>query len=422
MTRRTWALLLGIAVAVAAVVGGSLVAIGLGDDDAATPTGAANVLRLEPANEEFDCGGPAAVFVFLDDLVHRPSTLDAAASYGVSAFQLPLQYDPAIIRLGAPVDVQLNPQVDIEDSDDDGVVRNFLLLTDIDDFRGRSLVGASSYVPSSQGGTDNYEEGIDPVARGEPLLLMTLRFTAVNAGTAELRVEPWAEGRGRDEPAAVYDVDGNAYEPLEVKTTSITVRGDDCPEVATATPRLTPTRPATPVPTPTIFIPTAEPVGPTPAAGFGRSDCPEGWNVYRDPDDHFSFCYPPEWSAISSPPDGGLGKAISLSGGDYASATFYWHASSYFDEPGADRCRLAPAWEQSGQIEMAIAGRTVPACTGYETLAPEGAPPLRSTFAEVPVGQNAGYVVLFITRPEGASHAAERADATSVVESLILDQ
>jgi hypothetical protein len=387
MRRRTWALLLGIGLAVVVAVGGSLVAIGLGDDSTAVPEGAANALRLKPVSDEVSCGTPAPVYLYLDDLVPRPSPRDAdAPTYGAVGFEVPIQYDPAVVRLAAPIDIQLNPQLDIEDSDRDGIVRNFLLVHQIDDYAGRAMVGTVSYVPSSLGPDDNnYEEGIDPVARGEPLLLMTITFTAVGEGTTDLRVEAWETERGNLEPK-VFDPDGVFYEPLTVESTSLTVRGGDCPEPPPATPRPTIARPGTPVPEPTE-TPVAWRTVTAPAApDVGRTDCPQDWVAYADPQDRFSICYPADFSATASD------FALNLRGDSFSIAVS-WSSTpqSVHYPPSPENCAVYTGHPEDGTsrqyVELLVQDRTVPACFSQGLL--EGtAGPVGSVLGAIPLAGN----------------------------------
>jgi len=154
---------------------------------------------------------------------------------------------------------------------------------------------------------------------------------------------------------------------------------------------------------------------PTPAADVGRTDCPKDWAGYRDPDGRFSLCYPIGWTAVTAPPDADFGTTFSLRTAESVSFTLYWKPSGYFDSPDfQDRCRIV-SWEGAEQTTLTIADRTVAGCVGYETLHATDAPPLRSTFAEIPLRPAEGYLVFFSTTPEGLAYA----DANNVIAAII---
>ncbi|MCI0777765.1 MAG: hypothetical protein J4N95_06270 [Chloroflexi bacterium] len=251
MSRRMWAVLVGGALAIGAVVAGSFIAIGQDSDDSRRPTGAENRMRLEAVNDEVSCGSIAAVRIYLDDLVPRESTRSPGVSAGMVGFQATLQYDPQILRILAPADIQLNAELGQQDVDGDGLVRSFIIAANLEDHLGRATVGAVSFVPGSQSLADNLEEGVDPVAKGEALLLLTVRFTPVGQGTTTIRNAGWDGLTARVEPQ-VFDTDGDFYEPLKVEDTEITVRGGDCAE-----PPPSPTTQPTSTP---IVVPTRTPV------------------------------------------------------------------------------------------------------------------------------------------------------------------
>ena len=153
MRRRSWIVLAALGLAAAGVAAGSIVAISLGGDgDTKRPTGRETVLRIEPAQQQVACGpGPVAVFIFLDDLEARVSPLDANSHYGISSFQFLLRYDPQVLRVGQAINLELNAELSQEDPDGDGQARSFFPVSDVDDFAGQAVLGASSFVPSRPG-------------------------------------------------------------------------------------------------------------------------------------------------------------------------------------------------------------------------------------------------------------------------------
>ena len=420
MRRSRRLLLAGTAVAVVAAITGALVAIGLGDDDgaASTPTGTHTVLRVQPVEGKVSCGpGGAAAYIYLDDLEFRPSPNDATVAYGVAGWQLALEYDPNVLRVANATDVVLNPLLSQEDADRDGIARSFFPAVYMDDGAGRVLVGGASLVAAGEELRD--EEGLDPVAKGEPLLLMTVRFLTVGQGTTSLTLgDP-----GKELPAplapGIYDNTGKPYEPRAFTDAAITVEGGDCPADELNTPRPTIAPSATTFASPTRAIPTPEVITPTPASLGGRPDCKEDLSAYNDPDARFSLCYPPDWTAVSSPPHADFGTAVSFVRSP-SLLTLYWKQSSYFDSPDfQDRCRIAPDWDGKQQVNLEIAGRTVLACVGLETLHDPDAPPLRSTFAEIPLGEGNGYLVMFSTEPDDISQE-DAASTSGLVATLKL--
>jgi hypothetical protein len=305
MTRRTWTILAAAGLAVLLAVAGTIVATGLGDDDAGgPPTGEQNVLRIEPAKDAVACGEIAPIYVYLDDLAPRESPRQAGVSYGVIAFEYLLRYDPDVVRIAKPIDVELNQALSEEDADGDGIARSFLLATNIDDGNGRALIGTSSLVSTSQSVEDNFEEGIDPVAKGEPLLLMTIRLTTVGEGAAGLTIETEdVPGTLFAEPG-LYDPSNNRYEPVVVQQTDVTVESGDCATGPFATPRPTLGRTDTPFVAPSPTLRLWRTVAPTDAPRVGRDDCPEEWASFADPMTKYSLCYPKNMAAQVS--DGAL--------------------------------------------------------------------------------------------------------------------
>ena len=216
----------------------ALAACASGGGDDGTEPAAAAVLRIEPAEQTVACGRePVAIRVFLDDLAARPSPNQPEVSYGMAGFQFLLRYDPDIVRIADPaVDVELNPSLDEEDPDGDGVRRDFFLLSNVDDLAGEALLGGVSLVPGGSG-ADNLEEGPAPGADGEPLLLLTVRFLTVGQGSTALTLrDPAGQRHPSLEEPAVADANAKAYEPLTVHNATLTVQGGDCPPAPVPTP------------------------------------------------------------------------------------------------------------------------------------------------------------------------------------------
>jgi len=277
----------GVAVVLAAV--GGIVAFALG------PGGAENRVRVSGPSGSVPCGVSVPVSVYLDDLEARPSPNTPGVNYGLGAFAVWVSYDADILRVQSRSDVILNPELDQMDPDGDGVFPSFGRFGPyIDNYSGTVGYAAGSLVIDPS--TNLPEEGPDPLWAQRPIQLFQVQFLTNNAGISPVTISRVELG----------DPGTQAYEPVTITNTSVTVTGGTCPNLPrptpTPTPPVTPTRTPTPAPTPT---PTpeglgrgSEPVTPVPASEGGRPDCPAGWYVYNDPDRRFSICYPPGWDAI----------------------------------------------------------------------------------------------------------------------------
>ena len=247
--------------AVLAALAGSLVSIGGGeerDTGVPVPAGDDNVLRIEPAEDEVSCGSSAVVNLYLDDLTIHPSPLGATVPHGIAGFQIIIRYDPAVLRLGPGADVELGQRLGTFDRDGDGVTRSFFVVQDVDDYTGRAVIGAGSLVTNTSAAGGSKEEGPEPVGQGAPLLLMSINVHAIGHGegalTLSVHENDLSEDLGR---SAIIDPSGVFYEPVTVKSSSLTVAGGDCPDVPQITPRPTmgptATEPAEPTVTPVAW-------------------------------------------------------------------------------------------------------------------------------------------------------------------------
>jgi hypothetical protein len=293
--KRRVLLLTVLALAATAAVIGVLAATAFGPEGSASakPTGKETRIRIQPQQDRVACSGDKqAVDIFLDDLQARPSKANPAANEGLAAFQLTLLYDPSVLRVEDASDVLLNPV--LADVQTAGGMRAFIPApVTIDNLEGYVFLGAVG-IPQGES-FDPAATGIDPVARGEPMLLFTVRFQTVGEGTSKLSVyrpeeaSPKAEAMGEQ----LLDYQAKEYAPVVNTDSSLTVTAGKCAPALPVTPLPTQALP-TPFPTPTA--PVVQPwqdVTPVPAVDAGRTDCPEGWNAYNDPDGHFSLCYPP---------------------------------------------------------------------------------------------------------------------------------
>jgi hypothetical protein len=305
--RRRVLLLTALAMVAAVGVIGGLAATAFGPEDGAPakPSGKETRIRIEPQKDNVACSGDKqAVDVFLDDLRPRPN--------GLAAFQVTLVYDPSILRVEEPEDAQMNPA--LASAQTAGGMRAFMPApTTIDNLEGYVFMGA---VGIPQGEPFNAAaQGLDPVARGEPILLFTVNFQTVGEGTSPLTVYRGEEPSPKAGALGVQVVDyaGQEYTPVTITDSSLTVTAGKCAPAPAVTARPTQVLP-TPPPTATpVVVPTPQEVTPVPAAQAGRPDCPAEWNVYADPNAHFSVCYPSGWAARTSRPNPQGAVAVTLS-------------------------------------------------------------------------------------------------------------
>ncbi len=420
MNRRMLAIAGGVILAVGAVIAGTVIVVSQDSDSSSTaPTGTRSALRIHAVNEEVSCGRIAAVRIYLDDLEFRASQLDPAAPAGAIAFELPLRYDPSVLRLLNGSDVQLNQALGQQDVDNDGVVRDFIPVHYIsEDHLGRVTIGAVSLVTALGREEDRLEEGIDPVAKGEPLLLATLLFTPVGEGTTSVRIEEWSN-EARNYAASLVDANTVNYEDVTFASANVSVSGGDCPGLPP-----TPTVP----PTPTIVVVPTRTTIPTPvvpdgvrASDIGRDDCNPDWFGHES-DSEFSICFPPTADIRIGPPDADLSEVLRVELGPHTRITMYSRPNSYFTGlEDFTTCDLPPSWDDKRVSSVAIGDVLVDGCVGLETMLAPDSPPLTRTFAEVPVW-NGRYVTVFMTEPQGLDYEADRELLNNVVESIRFEE
>jgi hypothetical protein len=363
---RRWRLCVLILAAAPAIA----VACGVRSGTPDEPTGDQTILRVEPFSSRVSCGSrDVSVSIYLDDLEQRPSALDPSVAAGVTAFEFPLRYDPKVLQIGPPESIQPNAALSDVDDDGDGVARIFLPVSNINDGEGWVVLGAASYNPASDGSDGaNAEEGLDPVARGGPVLLATVHFQSVGEGTSAVTIEPVTNIPGR--PAQGIDLYGPSgiapvYKPVTVKGTNITVSGGDCSDVAVSTPLPTPLPSSTPYVEPTATPVVWKTVTPEDPSAIGRTDCPQDWAAYSDPQDRFSICYPADFQAAARESALNLDRRVAS---EQVLVIVSWRASSRYGAglPSPETCEVytdiveGPA--SSVFVDMAIGGRTAAAC------------------------------------------------------------
>lgn len=311
------------------------------DGGGSAPAGIQGRLRLEVVDTSVTCDARThAVRVWLDDLpsapvprptevpmyggaiTPEPATAIPPTTTGVTAFEFTLQYDPAVVWVREKSDVQLNPELDHAPPKSD-VPRHFTGVSFIDNHDGYTRAGgialglaADIAAPTLADAATPLPKpaGVDPVAAGAPVLLMTIGLFPVGAGTAELTL---------DSVDLLVDV-RFAYPPVETVPASITVTGD-CPKLDTPTPypSQTPSAPAATPPSPPSVtgLPPATPAPVTPIAvgsPGARADCPQAWVTYASAVSRLSLCSSPELTATADVDENGapglLVSADDLSG------------------------------------------------------------------------------------------------------------
>jgi hypothetical protein len=357
--RRKIVLLTALAIAAVAVVGG-LAATAFGPEDGAPakPSGKETRIRIEPQKDNVACSGDKqAVDVFLDDLRPRPN--------GLAAFQVTLVYDPSILRVEEPEDAQMNPA--LASAQTAGGMRAFMPApTTIDNLEGYVFMGA---VGIPQGEPFNAAaQGLDPVARGEPILLFTVNFQTVGEGTSPLTVYRGEEPSPKAGALGVQVVDyaGQVYAPVTITDSSLTVTAGKCTPAPAVTARPTQVLP-TPFPTRTpVVVPTPQQVTPVPTVEAGRPDCPDGWAAFNDPDGRFSLCYPSALRGISER-SSLTGTAVQLAPPDFATSRpeervfllASWRSWSWAQQPGPGA--LCAGFAQTGEVSRQEGKMTVSA-------------------------------------------------------------
>jgi len=114
-----------------------------------------------------------------------------------------------------------------------------------------------------------------------------------------------------------------------------------------------------------LVVSTPEAITPLPATDAGRSDCPEEWAVYDDPDGRFSFCYPATLRGISER-SSLRGTAVQVEAADFVSSRpeervfllASWRPESYSQEAGPGLCA---AFAQGGEVNRQEGKMTVSA-------------------------------------------------------------
>jgi hypothetical protein len=144
--------------------------------------------------------------------------------------------------------------------------------------------------------------------------------------------------------------------------------------------------------------------------------CGESWRLYQDPNGYFSICYPRDWEATIAPPDADLSAILEVSSTLGERIVLYRRPVSDFAGGEHDVCAVAPGWPDQRVVEETIAGVRVSACTGHEYLVAPGLPPLLTTVAELPIGEDQGYLTLFWTRRDGDSNSAASKEVVDTLE------
>jgi hypothetical protein len=180
---------------------------------------------------------------------------------------------------------------------------------------------------------------------------------------------------------------------------------------------------------------------PVPAAVAGRPDCPQGWNAYRDPDGHFSLCYPPGLDIVADalhigqPEVNGLSLDISTALDATGARTngftiaMGWHLQPPFNPsvPLAQLCPHSPLLtfqDSSVPVEVQIAGRKAAGCLATGSGQASG-PPMKVLHLALPVsaggGQQRGYIH-FEIRYVGPDLAAAETKRSAILNTLVIEE
>jgi hypothetical protein len=347
----------------------------------AAPAGKQARLRLEVMDPSVTCDGRTHdVRVWLDDLpaepVRRPTEAPLYPDVvtpeprtvtppppGLSAFEFKLHYDPAVIWVREKSDVQLNPDLD-DAPPPSSVPRNFTAAAFIDNYSGYTFAGGIAFglpadildFPSDTLPTPLPEPvGIDPVAAGGPILLMTIGLSPVGAGSTELTLD-----------AVTLLADASfEFVPVEVTPASIKVTGD-CPKFDTPTPYPSMPSSAAPIPSETpLAPPTPRVLTPVPATSL-RSDCPQGWHAFLDLTASLSFCTPAALGAVASVDNIG-GSLTTLEVSDpymYLSLALTPRGNFTREEDVARQCAIGivPSQLSGEEVHVVVAGLDAVGC------------------------------------------------------------
>jgi hypothetical protein len=139
--------------------------------------------------------------------------------------------------------------------------------------------------------------------------------------------------------------------------------------------------------------------------GQPRTDCPDGWTYYNDPDGYFSFCFPPELKATQGNGVPGGSRAVSVNTPqdgppparkpNSVTFTIYWKPDSPFSRGLLpDRCdgdRLSFGITTRTEVRT-TARRQASACVGNGPTAVHGIDPVS---IEIPDDVGGGFIQIF---------------------------
>ncbi len=168
------------------------------------------------------------------------------------------------------------------------------------------------------------------------------------------------------------------------------ITGTDGGHRIVATPTASPINSRFLTPQPTLAV--WKTVMPQDAAAAGRTDCPQGWAVYEDPQRRFSICYPAEFSATAS--DFAVNIHSPASPGqklDLISLAVGWDTSpgTIYYPPNPENCDRYPVEGHisSSFVELTLSGSQVPACLSRGVLEGIPAVPVASLQGAVPLAK-----------------------------------
>lgn len=104
------------------------------------------------------------------------------------------------------------------------------------------------------------------------------------------------------------------------------------------------------------------------APGVGRTDCPEGWLAYADPQDRFSICYPSDFSASASDFALNANGPLDSETGTGLGVVLSWseRAGYFYGPPSPETCPnytgIVEGPLSSEFVQVPISGRLADAC------------------------------------------------------------
>jgi len=259
-----------------------------------------SLLRVEaPAKVACSPTDKVTVSVYLDALTTTSTSASQRPDLGLEGWGITLRYDPKVLQVATPADVAVTRFGQAAEAALPG--RGwFAAPAGIDNVAG--WVSFSSFsVVSDQ--SRRLEPGLRPEA-GKPLLLATVSFLTVGAGTSDITFDTAEAGR-----VALFPVSSNIndVEPLpgvRHQGATVAVEGTDCAKPLPTLPPTPTPRPAPdlsgPIPTRPAYPNAVAPDIAALAEVQAMDPCPAEYLRYHSKLLGATFCYPPSWELTLS--------------------------------------------------------------------------------------------------------------------------